>query len=1004
MASSAISSKDVVEMGIDQLCDILETENIDYSCLEDIEEIRDLVLQSVCCQQSSKTEETSLEQVTSEILERDAKVKKIILDIYDCVLTMFKSEAFKKVFDSESSMYTETVENHKKQLERKEYPIVVAGETGAGKSSLLNLIMGERVLSEEVLSSTSCICRIFNSEQKKAVVKDENGREIEISDVTKKTLSKYVCVDRSEKKSERYKIVDIYWPVPMLKEYAIIVDTPGVGESDEMTTKVLEYLPEALAFIYVINTANAGGVQKDRLIKILTKQLELAEKGISHQFDPECAIFVCNKWDQVPEGEEKTVWEDIARKLKACWPTRRNVDITRQMFKMCVTKDIQRKEAGLGYSDKFQSLISEIDRLISTCLERRIRKHIERLQVFLKRILMKATATLNASRNSQKEKEAIKKEIERRLEFLENETENVKIKLEKKAEDKCRQIAADLASHLRNKETKSKMFNWHEDELPDVDDFEVIQFKARRMIDDQINNQTTNWIINHHIEDTFYHFFDLFMKECKLIRSNFREIDRIIQGVKSTNDDEASQQKTETTSDYIESSPSMFSIEDKIIIVATAPLWIPLIIGATVVAIPVFVGSVIKDTIVEKRKIKQYRENKMKLMLKLAEEEISTINTNEIYNAFNTAYLQQFFSILKEVCEQIIPKQIKADKELIENIMKEKRDYETLKLEYFPIEQKCKEIVGNLLYVKIKFLSDWQPRILKSTLGPGGFGHVFYCDVDIGGNEVQCAARRLASPIQSDPYLQLSLAEKIMNFDHSNIVKCHGISIESSHNQDENMVIFMEKCECSLAEVFLCDKHPLEMCKCNSHRRQSCHSFSEKARNCQEYMDSFAHFTEMLTNILNGLLYLHKMGCTHRGLKLSNVLVKDGIAKLSDIGMSELENLSKGIVIARPMYTAPEVLDGRPYSFSADIYSLAIMAWEMWYGRRVFSESVYSDVMYDYSSIKEHVLSGTRPKLDETAGPPEDIQKIIKNCWVKKAAKRPTAEHLIRALEAAAPL
>lgn len=91
------------------------------------------------------------------------------------------------------------------------------GETGAGKSSLLNLIMGEHVLSEEVLSSTSCICRIFNSEQKKAVVKDENGREIEISDVTKKTLSKYVCVDRSEKKSQRYKIVDIYWPVPMLK-------------------------------------------------------------------------------------------------------------------------------------------------------------------------------------------------------------------------------------------------------------------------------------------------------------------------------------------------------------------------------------------------------------------------------------------------------------------------------------------------------------------------------------------------------------------------------------------------------------------------------------------------------------------------------------------------------------------------------------------------------------------------------------------------------------------
>lgn len=71
-------------------------------------------------------------QVTSEvvgqILERDAKVKKMILDIYDSVLTMFKSEAFENVLDSETSMYTATMENYKKQLERKDYPIVVAGK------------------------------------------------------------------------------------------------------------------------------------------------------------------------------------------------------------------------------------------------------------------------------------------------------------------------------------------------------------------------------------------------------------------------------------------------------------------------------------------------------------------------------------------------------------------------------------------------------------------------------------------------------------------------------------------------------------------------------------------------------------------------------------------------------------------------------------------------------------------------------------------------------------
>lgn len=91
------------------------------------------------------------------------------------------------------------------------------GETSAGKSSLLNLLMGEHILPREVLSSTSCICQIFNSEQKKAVVVDESNRTIEINDVTRESLSKYLCVDRSNRKLQGYKSVDIYWPVPMLK-------------------------------------------------------------------------------------------------------------------------------------------------------------------------------------------------------------------------------------------------------------------------------------------------------------------------------------------------------------------------------------------------------------------------------------------------------------------------------------------------------------------------------------------------------------------------------------------------------------------------------------------------------------------------------------------------------------------------------------------------------------------------------------------------------------------
>ena len=45
----------------------------------------------------------------------------------------------------------------------------------------------------------------------------------------------------------------------------MIVDSPGVGESDVMSSLVLNYLPRAFCFMYVLCTSNAGGIQPDRV-------------------------------------------------------------------------------------------------------------------------------------------------------------------------------------------------------------------------------------------------------------------------------------------------------------------------------------------------------------------------------------------------------------------------------------------------------------------------------------------------------------------------------------------------------------------------------------------------------------------------------------------------------------------------------------------------------------------------------------------------------------------
>ena len=43
------------------------------------------------------------------------------------------------------------------------------------------------------------------------------------------------------------------------------MDSPGIGEAEIMNDMVKEYFPGAFAFIYVINSTNAGGIQEDRV-------------------------------------------------------------------------------------------------------------------------------------------------------------------------------------------------------------------------------------------------------------------------------------------------------------------------------------------------------------------------------------------------------------------------------------------------------------------------------------------------------------------------------------------------------------------------------------------------------------------------------------------------------------------------------------------------------------------------------------------------------------------
>lgn len=48
------------------------------------------------------------------------------------------------------------------------------------------------------------------------------------------------------------------------------MDTPGIGGSGEVTKKLMDYLPSAVSFVFVINVGSAGGLQTDRVNIIIS--------------------------------------------------------------------------------------------------------------------------------------------------------------------------------------------------------------------------------------------------------------------------------------------------------------------------------------------------------------------------------------------------------------------------------------------------------------------------------------------------------------------------------------------------------------------------------------------------------------------------------------------------------------------------------------------------------------------------------------------------------------
>ena len=134
-----------------------------------------------------------------------------------------------------------------------------------------------------------------------------------------------------------------------------------------------------------------------------------------------------------------------------------------------------------------------------------------------------------------------------------------------------------------------------------------------------------------------------------------------------------------------------------------------------------------------------------------------------------------------------------------------------------------------------------------------------------------------------------------------------------------------------------------------------------------------AEVRRIVSQILDALSAAHDAGIVHRDLKPANVFLSDrdgpSAVKLLDFGLSKrstedsLRLTRSGQLMGTPLYMAPEQSRGQEVGSAADLYSLAVLGYELLAGAVPFPATSIYECVLSHATVEPPPLSARRPEL-----------------------------------------
>lgn len=144
---------------------------------------------------------------------------------------------------------------------------------------------------------------------------------------------------------------------------------------------------------------------------------------------------------------------------------------------------------------------------------------------------------------------------------------------------------------------------------------------------------------------------------------------------------------------------------------------------------------------------------------------------------------------------------------------------------------------------------------------------------------------------------------------------------------------------------------------------------------------------EIARQLCAGLAAAHAQGVLHRDLKPSNIMLDGhGRARITDFGLAvPATDSTVREVSGTPAYMAPEQLAGRGASVQSDLYSLGLVLYEIFTGKRAYTATTIPDLHALHETLQIAPPSSHAPDVDPA------VERAILRCLEKEPARRPAS-------------